>query len=1504
MNRKLLSFCIMLILCLCAFAQDGTEWDKVSITSVNRETAHTVSFPMESAADISKGDYTQTPYCISLDGTWKFKWVPNPGQAPKNCFGADYNDKTWDNITTPSSWQVFGNTNGKSWDKPLYCNVSYPFSYNEQTFSVMADRPGWFTYSGNMTNPVGTYRRKFTIPEDWDGRQIYARFNSVGHGYYLYVNGKIVGYSEDSYLPSEFDITQYVTTGENQIALQVYRFTSGSFLECQDYWRLTGIHRHAFIWSAPKTQIRDYFFTTDLDDAYRNAVATVEFKIQGTTLTGATVTATITDDEGNVIATADKAVSKAGDYTLKMNVTNPKKWSAEEPNLYNLALELKNSAGESIDIRGNRVGFREVGVRSDGALIINGKRIVFRGVNHHDFSPTYGRAIPNDEILEDLMVMKRLNINAIRTSHYPKDPYFYEMCDKYGFYLIAEADVECHGNTGLSWNENFRAAMTERNANQVLWHRNHPSVCLWSLGNESGNGNNFATAREAIRNLDKTRLIHYEGNSDYGDVGSNMYPDVSGISWQGSSRLGQSYPKPYIVCENSHSMGNSMGNQRENFDMYYRYPGLTGEFIWDYKDQGLRTKNSAGTYYWAYGGDFGDNPNDGNFCINGLVRPDWSYTPKTYNVKKIYQPVDFHQLNAKSYMMVNRLAFHPTSDYDITYTILEEGREISTGTITKVVNGGDSATITIPGLPTDAKPEAEYFVRFSAKQKEKTEWEDAGYEVASEVHPLNKPVKPVYAVPSEGGLKVTTTTAAIQVEGDNFSVQFTKAKGTLTRYKYGSSVVINSDLKLNLFRLPTDNDGNQKGNWDNMGLKNLTVKCNSSSVEWAEDSSMVDVTFADTYTGNGDNRWDVDMKYLICKDGTIIVSTMIKPNVQGVVLPKMGFRTELPASYEQLTWFGRGPWDSYVDRKESCFPGIWESTVKDQRIDYILPQEHGTKQEVRWMALRQKSGLGVMFVAPDQMAASAVHWRAEDNYTNSGSRVKHPYEFKTVGTTVVSLDAATRGLGNSSCGPGVLNKYELYAGNRSLRFFIMPLTAEDDIQSMSEKARVEVPLCEPVSCTRDNNGRISMSTPTNGATIYYSLDDGDTWKKYTSAFALSQGGDVLCYAILDGGYKSTVSKYTFGIYVDRSQWKVLSVSSQHGGNEGSKVLDNNNGTFWHTEYSGSEPRPPHEIVIDMGKTYKVSELIYTARTDGNSNGMIKEYEVYVSQSSKVWGSPVATGSFRNTTSPQTAAFGKVVEGRYLRLIARSEINGNAWASASEITITTTSATQASPCGCGEISSGATYYLRDVQSGLYLKQLSSPSNGGQYALAELELNDASYKFTFAKVSGFTSYFTLKNSNKYMQKGTDWHIVAGSATSNTDSWIQVEQQYDMVVLLKGMWQTGLYINMDSHAAGSLIFSNKQSGNEFQLINQKDITGISDVKGDDVEIHMADSKGNVDITLTQPSVVVVNNMSGTQLLKVSQPQGVSRLYLPYPDGIYTVMVKGLNGEALKRSKIVIKH
>lgn len=1489
-----------------AMAQSMTEWDDVAVTSVNREKAVQLSLPV---LDVNSDD---SPYAMSLNGTWKFKWSPLPAQVPAGFQSPDYNTAAWDDITVPCPWQVYGVRNGKNWDKPLYVNTGYPFAYDSSTFSVMASRPSDWTYNDAMKNPVGSYRRTFTMPADWDGREVYVRFNGAGHGMYLWVNGSYIGYSEDSYLPAEFRITDAVTPGENTIAVQVYRFTSGSFLECQDYWRLTGIMRDVTVWSAPKNQVRDFFFTNTFDADYDNATATVSVWPEGSDIKGKTIEVSLLD-KGTEIVKSSKTITTntLRQYPIRFAVKSPRKWTAETPELYTLVVKLKDG-DDVVDMRVANVGFRVVGVRNDGALTINGQRVLFHGVDRHDFSEETGRTISYEETERDILMMKRLNINAVRTSHYPNNPYFYDLCDKYGIYVLAEANVECHGNMRLSHEEKFKAAMVERAANQVRRFRNHPSIFMWSYGNESGNGDNFQAVEEAIKALDTSRLTHYEGNSQWADVTSTMYAQVPSIENIGKERQAQAAagqkPRPHIQCESSHSMGNSMGAVRELWNLYEKYPALTGEFIWDYKDQGIKmpVPGMSGKYYWAYGGDFGDRPNDNNFCINGLVFPDLSVSAKTYNTKKIYQPLDFRYDGEGHVIVRNKLAFSSSDAYAVSYSILEDGINVYKGSLDiGSIAPGDSVSVAVDLGGVDIRQDAEYHVRFSAVQKSATPWAEAGYEVASEQAPLRAAVKAPYIIPSAGNLAVQEDGENIVVSGDGLKVTFSRATGTLTGYEYNGKTFVDSPLRFNAFRLPTDNDKARTESWDKMGLRNLTVTPGTWTVKESDGHGMVDLTIDNIYSGAGATEFAVKMCFKVCADGVVLVNTLIDPKVKGVVLPKMGFTTEMPQSYDRMSWFGRGPWESYPDRKEACFEGLYSGTVAEQQTDYIRPQENGNKEDVRWMAVTDADGAGLMFVASDLMAASVARWRAEEQYENRSNRVRHPYEVKYAGKTIVNLDAFNRALGNASCGPDVMEKYELKSKFAPFSFIMLPLTSQLTDDQMAAKARISNPVCPPVQLTSDFDGTHHLTTSGEGFTIRYSIDGGE-YMTYTGPFTLNDGGVVAAYSCADGYYDSSVTTFNIGLFVDKSLWSVAGVSSQQGGSEkADNAIDGDVSTIWHTQYGSVEPKCPHEFVVDMGKTYAVSEFIYQPRT-GSSNGRVKRYEIYFGDSATEWGAPAVTGEFDNSAEAQTVVMPKGCCGRYFKLIALSEVNGKAWASAGELSITATAILDDTPLETTmTVEAGKKYALKETSSGLYLGYRPGSSEGS-FALGANRPAGSDYEFYLTPVPGFTSYYIVKSSAGYINKGEGgWRAVAGDLTTAPEGWVRLEYAGDGLYRMTGLWESSHYFNFDKFTTGSYVYANKTAGAVFGIENTE-ASGLGDLHAPVTTTHTVYptvTSGEITILTPSPSTARLRSILGITVNAFDVESSGSYM-LNAPNGMYLLTLTTRDALVSSTHKLILRH
>ncbi len=1488
-------------------AQTYKEWDDVSVTHLNREQAHTLGIPLADASAVGDSSIEQSPYYMSLNGVWKFKWVADPGKTPAGFEAPSYAVDGWDDIDVPSAWQVYGIRNGKSWDKPLYCNVAYPFSYNETTYSVMADRPGWFTYGQNMKNPVGNYRRTFTVPADWKGRDVYVRFNGAGHGYYVWVNGKFAGYAEDSYLPSEFNITDLLVDGENTLAVQVYRFTSGSFLECQDYWRMTGITRDVFLWSAPKTQIRDYFVMTQLKDNYTNSTVNITADIEGAAVNG-TLTARIMDGS-TLVAEKSVTVSRTGNYEMSIPVSNPKLWNAEQPNLYDFSITLQGSDGKAIDVRGHKLGFRQIEIGKKGELLLNGQPLLIHGVNRHDFSGEYGRTVPREEMELDVMTMKSLNINAVRTSHYPNNPYFYDLCDKYGLYMIAEADVECHANTKLSSVEAFKGAMVERNENHVLWMRNHPSIIIWSFGNESGNGANFKAVSTAIKNLDQTRLTHYEGNSDYADISSTMYGGLDWMESIGRDRLNQANSgqkvKPHVQCENSHSMGNSMGNQREYYDLYEKYPALVGEFIWDWKDQGLQVPvpGNSGKTYWAYGGDFGENPNDGNFCINGVVFPDCSLSAKSYNVKKIYQPADFVMKDsiAGEFEIKNKMAFRDLTGYKVAYTVFEDGVEIGKGTVDGVaVAAGKSQRFTLSGLmPADPAPGAEYFVRFSVTNTEATPWAPAGYEVASEQFRLRAALsKAPYAPSAAGTINIADNANDYTLSAGDFKAVFSKTTGQLASYTYAGKELIDATLKFNAYRLPTDNDGRQNGSWESMGLRNLKVTPGQWSTA-VNDNGSVTLTVDNTYTGTAPTSFKVQMAYTVMPDGVISVSSIITPARKNVIMPRMGFTFDMPKDFEQFAWYGRGPWENYRDRKESCFEGLYHSTVADQYTPYILPQETGNKEDVRFIALTDGSDKGLMIVAPSQMSATAIHWRPGDNINASG-RKKHPYQAVFTDKTVVSIDAAMRALGNASCGADVLDKYELKAQTTAFDFIIMPIGDKLTDRQLVEKARVSCPQCQPVVISA-NKGVVTLSTKTQGAAISYSLDGGATFKPYTAAISMQDGGYIMAYAEKAGLARSIVTDAEVEMFIDKSKWSVYRVDSNQGGGEDVRnAIDNNSNTIWHTSYGSDQTSCPHEIIVDMKDTYAVTAFVYEGRSN-MSNGRIKEYEVYFGNNPEIWGAPDAVGTFKDVAGEQIVELPQAINARYFRLVAKSEVNNNAWSSAAELGIRALRKVDpvADTSGDKLFEPNTVYCIQEAQSGLYLYSDKNGDNG-KYRLGRLQPTNESYLFMPKVKKGFTSFVSFQNGDGYMGEGDNyWKIGILSAEPATAKSVQVEKAnggYHM----RGLWKdSDLYFGVDSRTVGSYVFTDKKSPVLFKFLTLEE-AGIEAIANDNVLTNVYESDRNICVEVSGDAIVTVSGIDGA--IRATQAVSDSGLIPVGTPGLYIVSV-AIPGLPASIHKLIVK-
>ena len=1481
-------------------AQTMSEWDDVSVFQLNREVSHDLSIPFTSADKARTLDLTQSPYYLDLNGTWKFHWSGMPTGVPSGFYAKDFNDATWDNITVPYPWQVYAIRNNKSWDKPLYINTSYPFTYTSD-YSVMADRNSSWTYSGNMKNPVGCYRRTFTLPEGWKDRKTFIRFCGAGHAYYVWVNGQFAGYAEDSYLPSEWDITDKVQEGNNTVAVQCFRFSSGSFLECQDYWRLTGITRDVYLYSTPQDYIKDFFFTTTaLRSNNTGASSKVQYNVSAESVSGLTLVATISDG-ANEVKQYTKALNIASG-TLSINVTNIEAWSAENPKLYDLTLTLMRGE-EVVDLRSCKIGFRTVRIGNNGSLLINGNRVIFHGVDRHDFSQETGRTVSKEEMLQDVLSMKRLNVNAVRTSHYPNNPYFYELCDQYGLYVLAEADVECHGNQGLSSVELFRAPMVERNERQVLTLRNHACIFGWSGGNESGGGNNFQYVMEAIKKLDTSRITHYEGNSAWSDVSSTMYGSYSSMLSTAVGRYNDyksgKKPMPHIQCENTHSMGNAMGNQKDMFrEIYEPFPAMTGEFVWDWKDQGLRVPVTGKTnqYYWAYGGDFGDTPNDGAFCCNGVVLPDGSFTAKSYNMKAVYQPLDVIMKDslAGTFWLKSKLQQKNLKDVDVRYSIQQDGIEIKSGMLPDIdIAPYDSIMVSIPLDDVEMLPQHEYYIRFSTTQREATPWAEAGYEVAVSGAELRKATaRSTYQYQGADQLTVSKGSTSYTVSGKDFAATF--SQGTLSKYIYKGNTLISTPLKLNTFRAPTENDKAQESNWESLGVRTLTQTKGDLTVTEGESKQWVDIQVTNIYKTSTDAiTFNVQQRFRIYPDGTIAVSTITTPNVDGQVLPKLGFRFEMPSACTQLTWFGRGPLDSYADRKDASLPGIYHSTVAEQWTNFVRPQETGNKEDVRWLAIQRTDGQGLLFSASQPMATTTGNWRAEEIYTSKNNRVKHPHEMTTVRNTIVCLDAWNRALGNASCGSDVLARYERKNAQTPFSLIIRPIDAPVTEQELTDMACVGAPVCEPVLMKADRYGYAHLSTITQGATIHYKKTDkegtvteGILTEQDNQPIDMRGGGTLTAYASCQGLADGLETTQQFGLFVDKRDWSIVSYDSQQGSKEiATNAIDDDETTIWHTMYSPNTPDCPHELVIDMGHTYRINTFSYKGRTDG-SNGRVVNYEVYFSNNPKIWGEPASSGSFRDVCDIQTVAIAGTVEARFMRFVAKSVVGNNKYASAAELYIGAESMLDDRPSTLAAIVPSHKYRIREVDSNLYLHYQTN-NNEGHFCLGQFDENDNTYHFTFTLATGFSALYKLKADTHYMciDGTTSWRI-GSTTTAPTDAngYMQLEQLENGKVHLRAGWQNDRHVGFDSKTTGSYIYADKTTPGVFVLedITQGQETGIENVQTE--ELSLLPSKGMLYIVTPGISTLSVYNLSG-QPVTTLRLVGTCFLPLALPKGTYII-------------------
>ena len=1031
MKKGAILFCLFASVFSGLVAQEKivNDWENPAVFQINREPARATFLPFADKYSAVADIYESSPWYLTLNGNWKFQWSPTPDQRPKDFYKTDFYAMNWKEIQVPSNWEL------KGYGIPIYTNATYPFPTNPP-------------YIDHSDNPVGSYRRYVDIPQTWDGRRVYLHFEGGTSAMYVWVNGEKVGYSENTKSPAEFDITKYVKPGKNLVAVEAYRWSDGSYLEDQDFWRISGIDRNVYLYSTDNLRIVDFFARPDLDGAYKNGSLSVDVMLNNYNKAGKTgqVEVVLIDANGKEIFSQDLKINAPADgkkeVTFSKNVSSPNLWSSETPYLYSLVLTLKDENGKFIETVSTKIGFRKVELKN-GQLLVNGKRIMVHGVNIHEHNPVTGHYQDIATMMQDIKMMKQHNINAVRCSHYPNNINWVKLCDKYGIYLVDEANIESHGmgygKENMAFNPAWDGAHMDRTVSLVERDKNSPSVILWSLGNECSNGDVFMKTYKWIKERDKTRLVQFEqaAEKENTDVVCPMYP---GIGYMKSYAAREKVNRPFIMCEYAHAMGNSSGNFKEYWDIIRGSKNMQGGFIWDWVDQGFEVTDEAGRKYWAYGGDMGSQnyTNDENFDHNGLVFPDRIPHPGLMEVKKFYQDIYFKATQPEKGLITieNDFKFTNLQNYEFKYEVLKNGDVIKSGSfvVNAVPESEKQVQLVMPDMPsTDG---VEYLLNVFAYTRVGTDVIPQGHEVAREQFKLGEGKYFAKTYVAKGAVKVTDNKDRIDLEAAGVSVNINKGSGLIGNYTANGHWYFASKPTPNFWRAPTDNDfGNDMGRkcnvWraagENTSVKNITVK--------EEDGKAV-VT-ANIYLK--DVASDYQLVYTMSADGALTVNVSYKAGANELPqLPRFGMIMSLYNSYNNFSYYGRGPWENYSDRNCSSQIGIYGSKVSDQYVPYTRPQENGYKTDLRWLTLTDKDGIGIRIEGLQPICASALQNWPEDFDAGLTKKNRHINDITPNRNEVIlSVDLAQRGVGgDNSWGAWPHEQYLLNAKEYSYGFVI------------------------------------------------------------------------------------------------------------------------------------------------------------------------------------------------------------------------------------------------------------------------------------------------------------------------------------------------------------------------------------------------------------------------------------------------------------------------------------
>ncbi|WP_455584043.1 glycoside hydrolase family 2 TIM barrel-domain containing protein [Bacteroides sp.] len=1056
-TKKILTGFLSLFLATSSFSQVTTavsEYEDETVTGINRESGRATFWYYSDPNDALNGGYYKCPDNISLNGKWKFHFCEKPQDKIVDFYHADYDVSAWKEIDVPGSWPLQG------YDKPLYMNHPYEFNTtNPYPYKVPTD---W--------NPVGAYRRNFTIPAAWNNQRIVLHFGAVKSSFYVFVNGQRVGYSQDSKMQAEFDITPYIKIGaDNVLAVEVYRFSKGSYLEGQDFWRLAGIKRDVWLYATPKVYLQDFFVKSGLSNHYKDGALNVAItlKNQNNKTEKVEVHTQLFDADNQPVYECNQNYiikkRQTETKTIATSITDCKAWNAETPHLYTLLISVKTADGHTT-YSSSKVGFRSIEIKN-AQLLVNGQYIYVKGANRHEHHPKYGHYIPKETMEKDVEMIKKFNLNAIRTSHYPADPYFYELCDQYGVYIVDEANIESHGlgaalqnvidsTRHVACDPQWEAIHLDRMERMFQRDKNHPSVIIWSMGNECGDGRNFIKGYHLLHKLDSTRYVQFEqaGNLPHTDILCPMYIKIENLK---NYALARNTTKPYILCEYAHAMGNSLGNFQDYWDLIETYPVLQGGFIWDLVDQGMENTRN-GERFFEYGGGFGleNIRNDGAFCINGLFNPDRSPNPHAYEARKVYQNIRVKKgiTGEKTFLIVNNNSFTNTNKYTMQWEITKNGQVMESGVMSPDISPLTSCLVDIP-FKTVIDNKDDYHINFKFHTRQQEGMLPNYWMIAYDQLALNHPEYIPEVCLQEGVLSCNETVDSIIISGEKaLQICFDKQTGALSSYRFNGFDYIKSPMTPDFYRVPNDNDqwDNENNVWFKTGEKITDTQINIHKEPAGKQKNRytaIHITVKQTLVAGQapQNTIYFESAYTISPNGKINIQNRFTPQYyngeSNMSIPRIGQVVQLNGDLKKAQWYGRGPWENYADRKTSALVGVYRMPVNKLAYDYIRPQENGYRTDVRWLELTDENGNGLRIKGMPTFCFNAQYTAQKNFFDATGKPIRYTVDMKKENDYYLNIDYGQKGVGgDNSWGKPVHTEYLVLLRYYEYGYSIEPLT--------------------------------------------------------------------------------------------------------------------------------------------------------------------------------------------------------------------------------------------------------------------------------------------------------------------------------------------------------------------------------------------------------------------------------------------------------------------------------